>query len=72
MLGRPRVLTVPQLNYAHHIMKLTAIPYDELPPEVRADVDDMVESNREEIAKFREALRCSRVAGDDPPSNESK
>ena len=55
-------------------MKVTLIPEDELPPEVRAATEEMVKANAEEIARFREALRCPHTSADEtvaerPPSN---
>lgn len=43
-------------------MKLTRIPDAELPPEVRAMLDEMVEANREDIARVRAAFAFAQPA----------
>jgi len=37
-------------------VKLTHIPYEDLDPESRAEVDEMVESNRDRVAWFHRVL----------------
>jgi hypothetical protein len=43
-------------------MKLTRIPDTELPSEVRAMLDEMVEANRDDIARFRAAFTAPATA----------